>query len=519
MRTLGEIGRYAAQWLKQFVRSDRANTAMIFGLASVSLLSAGGAGIDVSRALVAKSRLASALDSAALAVGTTNGMTTSQLQTMAQQYFNANYPSTALGTADPVAVTVSGQTITLSVSGTVPTTLLQILHIDDFNLSVTNQVVRAVTKLRVALVLDNTGSMSQTDSTGTSKISALKTATHQLLTQLQGAAINPGDVQVSIIPFSLDVNAGNGTPTATWIGWTDFDAAPPNSTLAAATWKKYGPNGDANKSTCPYATGTSPFGYGCLNLSSGKIPGSGANKGRIYPGVDTGNYNNGRGGHHYNGYYDSVPIGVCVAGSGTCTYTHTWHSNGHAAWTGCFMDRTQSYDTNNSTPAVSNPSTLFPAELNDYCPPVTLTGLSTDWTSLNNLVNQMTPNGSTNQTIGLSWGWQALTTGSPLNAPALDPTVQNVIVLLSDGLNTQDRWYGDGSSQSTSVDNRMAMACSNAKAAGIRIYTVLVMSGNSSILQGCATDSSKYFELTTAGQIVTAFNSIGTELANLHLSR
>jgi len=65
----------------------------------------------------------------------------------------------------------------------------------------------------------------------------------------------------------------------------------------------------------------------------------------------------------------------------------------------------------------------------------------------------------------------------------------------------------------------MALACANAKAAKIRIYTVLVMAGNSNVLQSCATDSQKYFELTTAGQIVTAFNSIAIELANLHLSR
>jgi hypothetical protein len=65
----------------------------------------------------------------------------------------------------------------------------------------------------------------------------------------------------------------------------------------------------------------------------------------------------------------------------------------------------------------------------------------------------------------------------------------------------------------------MALACANAKAANVRIYTVLVMAGNSSILQSCATDTQKYFSLTTAGQIVTAFNSIATELANLHLSR
>jgi hypothetical protein len=37
-------------------------------------------------------------------------------------------------------------------------------------------------------------------------MSALKTASHNLLTQLQNAAGTNGDVYVSIVPFSKDVN-------------------------------------------------------------------------------------------------------------------------------------------------------------------------------------------------------------------------------------------------------------------------------------------------------------------------
>lgn len=508
MRGLGETGRRAARWVKDFLRSERANTAMIFALASVSLFTASGAGIDMARAMMVKTRLAGALDAAALAVGTTSGLNNDQLTTMAQHYFDANYPATSIGTHAPVSVSVDGQHMTLSVSGTVPTTLLQILNIDDLSLTVTNEVVRAVTKLRVALVLDNTGSMSQTDNTGTSKIDALKTATHQLLTQLQNAAVNTGDVQVSIVPFSLDVNSGTANVNAEWLGWSDWEAPPPNSMPPA----NVGPG-----SSCPYSTGTSPYGYRCTNSpangasTTNTIPSSGTYAGYICPGVDNGRYNAGRRGHYYNGCYDSVRVGS--------SYTHTWHPNNHNTWAGCIMDRARDYDTNNSAPAAGSSGSLFPSENNTYCPPVTLTALSTDWTSLNTKVDEMTPNGSTNQTIGLAWGWQALSRGIPLNAPAADSTVQNVIVLLSDGLNTQDRWYGDGVNQSTDVDARMALACSNAKAANVRIYTVLVMSGNSSVLQSCATDSSKYFALSTAGEIVTAFNTIGTELANLHLAR
>src|SRR4029079_9820944 len=141
------------------------------------------------------------------------------METMAQQYFNANYPPTTIGTPGPVHVDIDGQVISLSVDATVPTTLLKVAHIDELDLSVTNQVVRAVTKLRVALVLDNTGSMSETDATGTSKMTALKNASHALLTQLQNAAINPGDVQVALIPFSLDVNVGIAAINQPWVDW------------------------------------------------------------------------------------------------------------------------------------------------------------------------------------------------------------------------------------------------------------------------------------------------------------
>src|SRR6202035_1235783 len=74
-------------------------------------------------------------------------------------------------------------------------------------------------RLRVALVLDNTGSMADSG-----KITALKTATQNLLTQFKNAATNNGDVYVSIIPFVKDVNVDPSNYAATWIDWTDWNA-------------------------------------------------------------------------------------------------------------------------------------------------------------------------------------------------------------------------------------------------------------------------------------------------------
>jgi hypothetical protein len=42
---------------------------------------------------------------------------------------------------------------------------------------------------------------------------------------LKTAAQNDGDVYVSIIPFGKDVNVGSSNYNASWIDWTDWDAA------------------------------------------------------------------------------------------------------------------------------------------------------------------------------------------------------------------------------------------------------------------------------------------------------
>ena len=80
---------------------------------------------------------------------------------------------------------------------------MSVLGVSQLPISTTGAVNWNNGKLRVALVLDNTGSMADNN-----KIGALRTATHNLLTQLQSAAQQNGDVYVSIVPFVKDVNVG-----------------------------------------------------------------------------------------------------------------------------------------------------------------------------------------------------------------------------------------------------------------------------------------------------------------------
>ena len=94
---------------------------------------------------------------------------------------------------------------------------------------------------------------------------------------------------------------------------------------------------------------------------------------------------------------------------------------------------------------------------------------------------------------------------------------KQTIILLTDGLNTQDRWY----SSATPIDTRQQKTCDNIKAAGATVYAIQVNTGGdptSTLLQNCASDSGKFFLLTSANEIITTFNQIGTALSNLRLA-
>jgi Flp pilus assembly protein TadG len=431
-----------------FVADRRANIAITFALATMPVMGLVGAAVDYSHAAAVRTSMQSALDATALAMSKLTPPPPDP-NLAATNYFLGLFTLPEKSTIKVTAVYNTNPTsITVGSTASVKSDFMAIMGMPQLPISASSTVAWGITKLQVALALDNTGSMADNG-----KMTALKTATHQLLTQLQGAATNPGDVQVAIVPFAREVNVG-ASPTnqaAPWIDWTDWDAN----------------NGsDQTVSTCVPHVGR-----------SGKV-------------------------------------------TQRCSNSTAWVPNAHSTWNGCIADRDQPYDVSNATPDPKNEPTWFPAEQSPWCP-AQMMPLSNSWTALNNLVDQMQPNGNTNQTIGLAWAWQALTQGAPLLAPAPTQDTQQVIILLTDGLNTENRF----TQNVPDIDARTQAVCTNIKAANngtskkILIYTVLVMAGNSGILQNCATDSTKYFALTTSGQIVTAFNTIGTSLTKLRISK
>ena len=123
---------------------------------------------------------------------TTTTMTPEQINAKATQLFNAEFSRTGVSDLQVTAVRTSPQagsyTLTVTATGNMPTTFTRVLGHTEIALNSTIEVNWGIKKLELALALDNTGSMAQSG-----KLTQLKTAAHNLLSTLQGAAKQPGD--------------------------------------------------------------------------------------------------------------------------------------------------------------------------------------------------------------------------------------------------------------------------------------------------------------------------------------
>jgi Flp pilus assembly protein TadG len=444
---------------ERFAHARGGNVAMTFGLAMLPVIASVGAAIDYSHANSVKAAMQSALDASALMLSRDAAtLSNADLQAKAKSYFLATFtrPEATNITISATYSGTGGSQVVVTGSSKVPTSLMAIMGYNSITVNGMSTAKWGTSRLRVALALDNTGSMADDG-----KLSALKTATKNMLVQLQTAATTNGDVYVSIIPFSKDVNVGDDNDNASWIDWTDWSSD----------------NGSCSKDT-------------------------------------------------RNREYSSKSS--CNSAGGN------WTVASKSSWNGCVTDRggssapdSNDYDQKVTAPG-STAASKFPADQPDSCV-AEMMGLSYSWSSMTSLVNSMVAVGATNQPIGLVWAWQSLVGGGPMTAPVKDSnyTYNEVIILLSDGLNTQDRWYGNGSSTSTSVDKRMydtdgSGTCANIKAAGVTLYTIQVNTGGdptSTLLQNCASSSDKFFMLTSADQIVSTFQQIGTNLSKLRVAK
>jgi Flp pilus assembly protein TadG len=535
---------------RRFIGAKDGNIAVLFAIAAVPLISFVGAAIDYTRVNSARSSMQAALDSTALMLAkdlSDGTITKDQINAKAQIDFTALYTNTDSKT-DPVQASYAtgtsiGSTIVISGSGTVPTDFLKVAGFPNLGFGTSSTSAWGNTRMRVAMVLDNTGSMADNG-----KMAAMQKAASDMVDTLAGFNKVTGDVYISLIPFAKDVNVGTSNVGASWINWNEWEAEPAYLVQNGypSTWGT-----TVAGSNCPFTNNN--YGFTCTDRpatlpgaqTASRIPSSGTYAGYICPSMDSGKKLSGKTNIYYNGCYTTVTgssatcgtnTSCSCSGSGTNKVCHLWRGDGtaataaaapgHSTWTGCINDRDQNYDTTNTSPATGGgtPSTQFYAEQWDGCLPATVTAMSNDFTALKDQIGDMAPSGNTNQAVGLAWGWLSLdTVNPPIKAPAKDSNYvyKNYIVLLSDGLNTQDRW----STSQSAIDARQEILCQNVKKDTINnptIFTIQVNIGNkdakSQVLQDCATDSN-FQMITSTSQTSQAFQNILAQISKLRVAK
>ena len=386
------------------------NVAITFAIAAIPVFGLVGAAVDYSRANAARTAKQVALDAAALTVAKEAlNLTTGQVQTKAQTYFNTQFNHPEVKNLNLTFSRVNGSragdfTVVADATGYVDTSIAQIIGKSTIDLHATAQVRWGFKALELALALDNTGSMAQKN-----KMVELKSAVKLLFSILKANSKVPGDTKIAVVPFNTVVNIGTdyvGSP------WMSFDST-----------------------------------------------------------VTTSN------------------------------------------WNGCVADRDQPNDVMDTTPSGSA-STMFPAALcSTLVKALPLTG---DWDTLNAMVDTMTPNGNTNVTIGMVWGWHALTQNEPFTQGSpVKPDTDKVLILLTDGQNTANRFTNVPSQ----IDARTAAVCDNIKQTTIRVFTVRVIEGNQALLQGCASAPNMFYDAQVASDLKGVFTSIAASLSGARLAK
>lgn len=194
--------------INKFAKNRSGAFAMQFALMVVPLCACTGLAIDGGRAFLARFELASAIDAAALAVGSQpEDATEEQLDEVARKFVEMNFKTEH---DDPVAlelVDLGGEDEALMLRGSVRinTFFMPIIGQPYVDVEAESEVRRGGANVEVTLALDVTGSMAG------SRITALQSASKILIDEVVSTAQTPFYSKVAVVPWSQSVNLANGS--------------------------------------------------------------------------------------------------------------------------------------------------------------------------------------------------------------------------------------------------------------------------------------------------------------------
>jgi Flp pilus assembly protein TadG len=203
--TLGRPFKRARQQWMRFCADTRGNLMVMLGFAAVGLVGCVGIAVDTSVAYNVRSKMAAAVDAAALAGARAWASPTRDADI--QNFFSANFQAGYMGSVvEPVDIVVNNQdrTVTVTANATIPTFFMSVLGTDSIEIEASAQATLSSRDVEVALVLDVTGSMGNFN-----RINDLKAASHELIDIVVQDLQDPFRSRIAIVPYSNGVNVGS----------------------------------------------------------------------------------------------------------------------------------------------------------------------------------------------------------------------------------------------------------------------------------------------------------------------
>ena len=202
--------------LRRLRRNERGNIMYMVAAMLVPILITIGAGVDMSRAYMARGRLQQACDAGVLAGrrAMTGTVFTTEARARAERMFNFNYRPGVYGSRDTTFLPTLPDPST--VAATARTKLPMIIMAgfnaatdsDDFNLSVSCSARFEMPNTDVMMVLDVTGSMNSAMGSET-RIAALKREAVAFYDTLAASERGNSRLRLGIVPYSSSVNVGS----------------------------------------------------------------------------------------------------------------------------------------------------------------------------------------------------------------------------------------------------------------------------------------------------------------------
>ncbi len=214
MHGLAQSGRRVLGGLRRLLSEDRGASMPIVAAVLVPLMGFVGLATDAARAYVVKARLGDALDAAGLA--SAHEVFASDFSTQVEQYFKANFPDGYLGadvTLGEPQLSNNNNVLTLTASAEINTTFMRLFGFNSLNIVSSTEVTRLTSSLDVVLSMDMSGSMGNSDGSGSTRIAAARSAAKEMIDILFGSSESKDLLQVGLVPWNGKVNVTlNGGP-------------------------------------------------------------------------------------------------------------------------------------------------------------------------------------------------------------------------------------------------------------------------------------------------------------------